>query len=52
MLPQIGCYTITIKRGLLPKKRTVPEIPLSSNAGVMRPQCVLSPSQPFEYEEV
>ena len=33
-------------------KRTVPVIPLSSNAGVMRPQCVLSPSQPSECEEV
>ena len=40
------------KKGLLPMKRTVPVIPLSSNAGVRRPQCVLSPSQPSECEEV
>ena len=41
-----------LKKGLIPMKRTVPVIPLSSNAGVMRPQCVLSPSQPSECEEV
>ena len=48
---QMGCYTIT-KKGLIPKKRTVPVITLSSNAGVMQPQCVLSPSQLSECEEV
>ena len=51
-MPTIGDYVVTIEKGLLPMKRTVPVIPLSSNAGVMRPQCVLSPSQPSECEEV
>ena len=48
----IGDYVVETKKGLLPMKRTVPVIPLSSNAGVMRPQCVLFPSQPSECEEV
>ena len=48
----IGDYVVETKKGLIPMKRTVPVIPLSSNAGVMRPQCVLSPSQPSECEEV
>jgi hypothetical protein len=47
----IGDYVVK-QKGTAPKKRTVPVIPLSSNAGVMRPQCVLSPSQPSECEEV
>ncbi len=48
----IGDYVVKQKRDCSPLKRTVPVIPLSSNAGVMRPQCVLSPSQPSECEEV
>ena len=40
------------KKGTTPMKRTVPVILLSSNAVVMRPLCVLSPSQPSECGEV
>ena len=47
-----GDYVVETKKGLIPMKRTVPVIPLSSSAGVMRPQCVLSLSLPSECEEV
>ena len=56
-LPNVTSLTINngvveTKKGLLPMKRTVPVIPLSNNVGVMQPQCVLSPSQLSECEEV